>query len=127
MKSKVKFPLILSFALLCLMSGCDISLDNRWEVIIPVPLVKIEDGKLSAENDLDFGKIIATDGDHVLVSSYDDIHIFRYNSSGIELIQTIEFPQSFDQRQYLVANQWFAASQADFADTERNKGLCYFV
>ena len=94
MKSKVKFPLVLSLALLCFMTGCDISFHDRWEVIIPVPLVRVEDGKLSAENDLDFGKIIATDGDHVLVSCFEDIHIYRYNSSGTKLIQTIKFERT---------------------------------
>ena len=89
MKSNVKFSLALLFALLCLMS--DFPFNDREEDFGFEPLITTEDGKITAENHWDFGKIIATDGDHVLVSSYDDIHIFKYNSSGIELIQTIEF------------------------------------
>lgn len=94
MKSHVKIKLVLSFALMCSLSGCYLSFNN-WEeppVEPPVkPSIETEPGKITAQGIEKFGHIIATDGDHVLVSSFDQIHIFRYNSSGIELIQTIGF------------------------------------
>jgi hypothetical protein len=92
MKRKVKFPLVLSLALLCLMNACYISFNDPGEDYEPI--MEIEPGKISTENILGFGKIIATDGDHVLVSSQQDIHIFKHNSPGIELIQTIGFEGS---------------------------------
>jgi hypothetical protein len=72
------------------MTGCYISLQDPLE-----PVIRTEPGKITADNYWDFGKIIATDGDHLLVSSHKDIHIFKYNSSGIELIQTIGFEETF--------------------------------
>ena len=92
MKRKVKFPLVLSLALLCLMNACYISFNDPGEDYEPI--MEIEPGKISTENILGFGKIIATDGDHVLVSSQHDINIFKHNSPDIELIQTIEFEGS---------------------------------
>lgn len=93
MKSHVKFRLALSFALMCFLSGCYLSFNN-WEeppVEPPVePSIETEPGKITAQGIQNFAHIIATDGDHVLVSSFDQIHIFRYTSPGIELIQTIE-------------------------------------
>jgi hypothetical protein len=94
MRRIVKFRLALSFALLCLMSGCYIAFNNPEEDFDFEPHFQTEPGKITAEFYYGFGTIIATDGDHVLVSSYDDIHIFKYNSSGIELIQTIEFEET---------------------------------
>ena len=101
MKSKQKFRLALSIAVMCFLTGCYIPFNNYeddydesyYEPDIE-PSIETEPGKITAQNIDNFGKIIATDGDHVLVGSYDDIHIFRYNSSGIELIQTIEFEQT---------------------------------
>ena len=94
MKTIVKFQMALSFATLSILSGCYFPFNNQDEEYNFDPVIYTEPGKITAENCWDFGKIIDTDGDHVLVSSYDDIHIFKFNSSGMELIQTIEFEET---------------------------------
>jgi hypothetical protein len=101
MKSKVKFPLVLSLALLCLMSGCYIIEFDRPEEDYE-PHINTEPGKITAENYSEFGRSITTDGDHVLVSNFDDIHIFKYNSSGIELIQTIDLDFNYSNFSMIV-------------------------
>ena len=95
MKNYVKFRLALSFHTLCFLSGCYISFNNADEEDNFDPVIYTEPGKITAENLLGLWKNIATDGDQVLVSSRDDIHIFKCNSSGIELIQTIEFEENY--------------------------------
>jgi hypothetical protein len=78
------------------MTGCHISF-NRADTEIKfdhAPFISTEPEKITAKYYYDFGNNVATDADHVLVSSFDDIHVFKCSSSGIELIQTIKVEES---------------------------------
>jgi len=58
------------------------------------PVLNIETNKITSRFVGGFGNQNVTDNDHVLICSYNSVHIFKFNSQGIELIQTIDFTTS---------------------------------
>lgn len=81
---KCQWSLVLSF--LYILNGCNKDDDNSFD-----PIFTTEANKITAEFCYDFGRIITADQNYLAVSSYEDIHIFKYDGSGIELIQEIDF------------------------------------
>jgi len=54
------------------------------------PVLTIGANKITCEHCLHFGENIVTHDDHVLISDYESVRIFRHNTSSLELVQTIE-------------------------------------
>ena len=68
------------------------------------PTFKIEKNKITCTNCYDFGKIIVTDKDHVLISGNETIWIIKYDGQNMKLIQTISIDYQTSGIQSMVIN-----------------------
>ncbi len=96
MKCFIVNHLILTAALSIIMFGCN---EQSFD-----PTFKIEKNKITCTNCYDFGKIIVTDKDHVLISGYETIWIIKYDGQNMELIQTISIDYQTSGIQSMVIN-----------------------
>lgn len=94
MKFKLNYRLLVSITLACIAFSCELFQDFDEDLQPLDPIFTFEPNKIVAEHCWGLGYIIANDHDHLIVSNYKDIYIFKYDSSGIELIQTIDFNET---------------------------------
>jgi hypothetical protein len=85
---EVRICLVTMGLLLLMITGCE------KENNIPDPEFSIEDYKITSRYCSGFGNQIVTCYDHVLISSYYSVYIYKFDGQNIEQLQTIEFNES---------------------------------
>ena len=87
MKNNWYKTIIITTVILSLSYGCEKEKDAPED---RDPEISIESNRIICKYSFEFGKNIAAHDDHILVSDYESVRIFRHTQSTLELLQTID-------------------------------------